>query len=644
MGAADMGWRTLKRPLRLYVAGVIVAGAAALVTSFPMTYPRPVLFALLLVAACVTSTWKVNLPIPVANGSTLSVSYAADLMALLLLGPPYAVVITVASAWTQCTFNVKCRYPMYRTAFSMAAEAITIVATGMAYMWFGGPSQPLAFSSLLIPLAAAIATSYFVNTALVAGAIALSTGRTPLHVWRDDFMWSAVSFMVAGIAGAAAAVVIAHGEQWRSLVLLVPVYLTYRTYRFFVARLEDQKRHVEEMRRLHEEALVALTQARDAERAKDQFLATVSHELRTPLNAILGWADMLRTGTLDGPRRERASSAIYDSARRQAQLVEELLDVARIMSGKLRLERSAVDLKQVVRAAADILQPAADAKRITLTVDVSRSIGAVHGDAARLQQVAWNLLANAVKFTPEGGSVRVALRPLGDTVELVVTDTGPGIPAAFLPFIFEPFRQADGSTTRLHGGLGLGLSIVKQLVEAHGGIVSAHSAGEGQGATFTVRMPMAAPRADQLLGADRSAPPALHVDAPSLEGLSVLVVDDDDGSRDVVRAHLESRNAVVLTAASAEEALDLVRRTHVDVLLADVAMPHEDGYALIRKLRTFTALNGTFIPAAALTAFARDEDRRQALEAGFQLHLAKPIDAHSLIAAVASLGKLNPVR
>ncbi len=675
-----LAWHVLPRIAQIYVTLVIVAGAAGLVAWLPRTYPEPILFASLLLLACVTSAWKVTLPLSLTSGSTLSVSYAADLMTLLLLGPQHAVIVAVAGAWMQCTFRVKRPYPVYRTGFSMAAEAITMVATGFAYLSLGGSPGLLDVSHLAKPLVGAIATYFFVNTGLVAAAISLSSGRTWWQVWHDEFVWSAPSFMVAGSAGALAAVVVDRGEHWKAVLLMAPVYMTYRTYQVFVGRLDDQKRHVAETQRLHQETLEALRQALNAERAlaeekerlavaladmtrleearnqlltrelaaraaaeeanqlKDQFLAVVSHELRTPLNAILGWAELLRDGRLPEVKRDRASHAIYDSAKRQAHLIDELLDVARIMSGKLRLERSTVDLTEIVSGAIDAVQPAIEAKNIDIVVDAAPSLSAIYGDGARLQQITWNLLSNAVKFTPEGGSVRIQLRKVGSVAEMVVADSGDGIPEHFLPYVFEPFRQADGSTTRPHAGLGLGLSIVKQLVEAHGGTVCAENREGGQGAVFIVRLPILNIVNRRPSVADSPARTAQIEE--SLGGLCVLVVDDDEESRHVVAAHLESCRAVVLTASSAAQALDVMHRQRVDVLLADIAMPGEDGYALMRKLR---ALDSSFatIPAAALTAFARDEDRQAAFKAGFQLHLTKPVEAGSLIAAVATLGKWN---
>jgi signal transduction histidine kinase/ActR/RegA family two-component response regulator len=672
-----LAWHVLPRAAQVYVAAVIIVGTAVFAAWLPDTYPDPGLFALLMGLACVTSAWKVTLPISLASGATLSVSYAADLMALLLLGPKAAVIVAVAGAWMQCTFRVKQSYPLYRTAFSMSAETITMVATGAVYVWLGGSPGRFDLTAIAKPLVGAIATYFCVNTGLVAAAIALSSARAWWQVWHDEFLWSAPSFMVAGSAGALAAVIIQRGRHWQGLLLMAPVYLTYRTYQIFVGRLEDQKRYVTETLQLHQETLGALRQAQNAEQAlaeekerlavtladmtsleqarklllerelearvtaeqanrlKDQFLAVVSHELRTPLNAILGWSDLLRSGKLDTPKRDRASRAIFDSAKRQAQLIDELLDVARIMSGKLRLERSTIDLTEIVNGAIAVVQPVVEARRIEIVVDGSQAISPMYGDGSRLQQVVWNLLSNAVKFTPEGGTVRVQVRASGSLAELVVADSGEGIPADFLPYVFEPFRQADASTTRPHPGLGLGLSIVKQLVEAHGGTIAAENGDRG-GAVFTVRLPILSVTPRRRASDNTAAPVVEHEE--SLSGLSVLVVDDDDESRHVVAAHLESCSAVVLTAASSAEALDLLQHHHVNVLLADIAMPGEDGYTFIRKLRALDVVTAA-IPAAALTAFAREEDRQEALKAGFQLHLSKPVDAGSLIAAVATLGR-----
>jgi len=651
--ADRLAWEALPWPAQCYVAFVMVAGAATLVAFFPVTFPRPVLLVALIVLACLTSLWKVNLPIATASGSTLSVSYAADLMALLLLGLQPAIIVAVAGVLMQCSYKVKKSYPLYRTLFSAAAEVLTMTATGIVYQQLGGSLRPLHMAVLARPLVGAIAAYFIVNTSLVAGAIALSSNRSFLTVWRDDFLWSSASFMVAGSAGAMAAVVVARGEHWKAVLLIAPVYLTYRTYEVFVGRLADQTRHMGEMRQLHQSTVEALAQAREAEhaeqaaraaaeranRSKDQFLAVVSHELRTPLNAILGWADMLRRGRLDETRRDRAFQSIYDSARRQAQLIDDLLDVSRIMAGTLRIEWTPVDLKTVVDDAVRAVQPAGDAKNVRITTEADSWLGFIQGDSARLEQVVANLLSNAVKFTPDSGTVHVQLKRVHDCVEVQVRDTGQGMSAEFLPYIFEPFRQADGSTTRVHGGLGLGLSIVKHLVEAHGGSVEAQSAGVGQGATVIARFPIDPACANESDRPVARAISAVSVETLSLDNVRVLVVDDDEESRLVVAEHLRRCRGVVFTATSAADAYDVLRRERVDVLLADIAMPGEDGYTLIRRVREGVVPTSASIPAAAITAFAREEDRLLAVRAGFQMHLAKPVDPDGLVAAVASLAR-----
>jgi signal transduction histidine kinase/ActR/RegA family two-component response regulator len=599
---------------------------------WPDAIPRPALFATLLVIGCVMSTWKVTLPIELSSGSTLSVSYAADLMALLLLGPRLAMIIAVVGVIAQCTVFVKQRYPVYRTIFSASAEAITMGATAFAYQSLGGSIGSGAFLELARPLVGAIGTYFCVNTGLVAAAIALSTHRSVWRVWRDDFLWSGASFMVAASAGACAAIVIDRGEIWVAVLMLAPVYVAYRTYQLFVGRLD-----------LLERERSARASAEQANRLKDQFLAIVSHELRTPLNAVLGWSDILRRGALGPERHERAFRAIYDSARRQAQLIDELLDVSRIMSGKLRLELSPeVDVQDTVARALEVVQPAADAKRIQIVTDARGAIGTICADGCRVQQIVWNLLTNAIKFSSDGGAIRIRIRREPTTVEISVTDGGQGISQDFLPHVFESFRQAEGATTRRQGGLGLGLSIVKHLVEAHGGSVKAESAGEGLGAAFVVRLPIVAMCATPAEAA--AAVQAARVDSPdepavSLAGLSVLVVDDDQESRAIVAEYLSGQHAVVLMAASASQAFDVLRRERVDVLLADIAMPEEDGYSLIRRIRAGAAGEAATIPAAALTSFARDEDRQHALEAGFHLHVAKPVDPRRLVQAIAALGR-----
>lgn len=376
-----------------------------------------------------------------------------------------------------------------------------------------------------------------------------------------------------------------------------------------------------------------------ANRTKDEFIATVSHELRTPISAVLGWARLLRTGRLDPAASARAVEVIERSATAQAQLVDDLLDVSRVERGELRLYVRPVDLLAVVEAAVEAVRPAATARGTSISVELDPAAGPVVGDPARLQQVTWNLLSNAIKFTPHGGHVDVRISRQGDHAALLVRDDGVGIAPDFIQHVFERFRQADSSRTRAFGGLGLGLSIVRHLVEAHGGTVEAASDGTGKGATFTVRLP---------IGTRNSQPPP-HVRAveaipapagralTGLDGVEVLVVDDDGDSLELVREALMQAGAAVRTARSAREALDALRQRAPAVLLSDIAMPDEDGYALIRKVRALPPDCGGKVRAAALTAFAFPEDREQALRAGFDEFLAKPIAPWELVEAVARL-------
>lgn len=384
--------------------------------------------------------------------------------------------------------------------------------------------------------------------------------------------------------------------------------------------------------------------AEEANRLKDEFLATVSHELRTPLNAILGYTTLLR-GADASAEQQRMLAAVERNARAQAQLIEDLLDISRMLAGKLRLDMLPTDLPGVVEAAIDTVRPAADVRSILL--DVALEPGAVvMGDAHRLQQIVWNLLSNAVKFTPKGGNVRVLLVVRDAAVEVTVTDTGIGIAAEFLPHVFERFRQADGGTTRAHAGLGLGLSIVRQLVELHGGTITVASEGKGQGATFTVRLPLAEPTSRP------SAPPRSHKSAttvgverpPELEGLDVLVVDDEADSAEMVSALLASCGAKVRIAHSASEAFEELGRESPDILLSDIGMPDEDGFSLIGRIRELAADAGGNVAAVALTAYARGEDRTRALRAGFDSHVPKPLEPAELLAVLASLASRRRVR
>ena len=382
-----------------------------------------------------------------------------------------------------------------------------------------------------------------------------------------------------------------------------------------------------------------------ASRMKDEFLATLSHELRTPLNAILGWSQLLKRDgheQIDPETLAEGLAVIERNARAQTQLIEDLLDMSRIISGKIRLDTQLVNPISFIEAAIETVKPAAEARGIRLQTVLDANAGPISGDPNRLQQVVWNLLSNAIKFTPRGGRVQVLLERVNSHVELSVSDTGQGISADFLPHVFERFRQADASTTRKHGGLGLGLAIVKQLVELHGGGIAAMSPGQGAGSTFTVSLPLAAVHRD--LGEPRREhprAPRLHgidLGCASLKGLKVLVVDDEPDARALIKRLLENCDALVTVAGSMAEALPLVESNRPDVLLSDIGMPDADGYELLRRVRALGQERGGNVPAVALTAFARSEDRTRALLAGFVVHVSKPVEPSELVATVASVG------
>lgn len=408
-----------------------------------------------------------------------------------------------------------------------------------------------------------------------------------------------------------------------------------------VAREAELQAQLEDRSRLLSNEKLARNEAERANRLKDEFLATISHELRNPLNAILGWAHMMRLGNLTPANVERAVETIYRNAKSQAQLVSDLLDVSRIISGKLRLDVRMIDLLQIVNAAVDSIRPAADAKNIHLQTMLDPAAGPISGDADRLQQVVWNLLTNAVKFTPKGGRIQVKVQRINSHVEIVVTDSGLGINHEFLPYVFDRFRQADASTTRVHGGLGLGLSIVHQLVDLHGGSVSVDSEGEGKGASFTVTLPFVGvvdnPKDVEAVHPAHSDELISFAGLPSLEGLKVLVVDDEEDTRELIREVLKKCGAEVITSPSVTGAMIALEQHKPDILISDLGMPDEDGYALISKVRALPAEQGGQIPAAALTAYARAEDRMRVLRSGFQFHLPKPVDSAELVTVVASL-------
>jgi signal transduction histidine kinase/ActR/RegA family two-component response regulator len=407
------------------------------------------------------------------------------------------------------------------------------------------------------------------------------------------------------------------------------------------ARLyEAAQKAAEERSRLLESERLARAEAERANAVKDDFLATLSHELRTPLNSILGWSQVLKEGASEADM-QRGFEAVERNARVQAQLIEDLLDMSRITAGTVRLDMQPVDPIPIIDAALDTVRPAAQAKLIRIETLLDPAAGPLYGDPGRLQQVVWNLLANAIKFTPKSGKVQVILERVNSHIEISVADTGIGIREEFLPYVFERFRQADASTTRKSGGLGLGLAIVKSLVELHGGAVRVRSGGEGNGTTFSVHLPLTVVHRTGFAG-ERLHPKtpqaeSAHFKHSDLAGLKVLVVDDEADARELIKHVLAACDAQVLTASSAEQAVAIVAAERPHVLVSDIGMPDADGYQLLRTVRALGPERGGNLPAIALTAFARSEDRTRALRAGFLVHVSKPVEPAELVASVASV-------
>lgn len=429
----------------------------------------------------------------------------------------------------------------------------------------------------------------------------------------------------------------------RSVVSAVQAAVRARSRQYQIRdQLQQLRAADEEKRQLLDREQAARGEAERASRIKDEFLATLSHELRTPLNAILGWAQLLTHGRHDPKTLDEGLDVIERNARVQTQIISDLLDMSRIISGKVRLDMQRVDPGALIQAAVDAVRPSAEIKGVDLRVLIDPLAGPVTGDPSRLQQVVWNLVSNSIKFTPPGGRIEVRLERVDSQVEIAVVDTGEGIDPAFLPHVFERFRQADASSTRNHGGLGLGLSIVKQLIEMHGGTIRAMSPGLGKGSTFTVLLPVRVTQEDDLEASALRHAAATGRDDDcrnvSLDGVTVLLVDDEPDARVLVKRVLEACNARVVTAGSASEALETIRTRLPDVIVSDIGMPNQDGYDFLRAARQL----GVKAPAIALTAFARAEDCLRSLHVGYQHHLSKPVEPAELIAIVAStVGRLG---
>ena len=640
---------------QVYMWSLVTAGAVIVLFSL---YQLPIhgldarfFFLCLMVGA----SSLIAIKIPKVSGR-ITVADTFVFLTLLLYGGAAAVLV---SALEGICATLKISKRPRTILFNSAILATSTFITATIVTWTMGSPVKIIENGFTANFFAAVSlialVQYMANTWLIAIEKSYKINESTWNTWRTYYLWTSVTYL-AGASAAGIIAILIKTYGFYAVVATVPIILiicfTYQTYlkniEASVAQTEAARLHVEELSRYigdlqrSEEArgqlLVRAERARaDAEaanRIKDEFLATLSHELRTPLTSLLGWSSVLRDGWRDEIVLSQGLDAIDRNARVQAQLIDDLLDVSRIVSGKLNLDVRPLDISSVTRAAINVVQPAADAKGIKLCYRSRPGLGAISADSARLQQIIWNLLSNAVKFTPRDGKIDVRVEQDGSNAKLTVRDTGQGIDPEFLPRVFDRFRQADSSTTRGFGGLGLGLAIVRHLAELHGGTVAAESEGVGKGATFSVTFPLLAVPADQLV---LSNPNEIYSANQSLDGLRVLLVDDDAEARQIISTVISRTGAEVKSCRSAGEAFSKLVEWRPDVLLSDIAMPDEDGYSFIGRVRKLPREKGGDTPAAALTAYARDEDRKQALAAGFQMHIPKPIVPGQLVWLIARL-------
>jgi signal transduction histidine kinase len=641
---------------QLYMWSLVTSGAAIVFTSLFDLSLRDLDERFILLCFMVMASSVVAIRIPSVTGR-ITVADTFIFLTLLLYGGAAAILVSALEG-VAATLIISKR--LRTVLFNSASLATSTFLTAAVLNWTIGPPINIianGFSEKFILAVCVMAlVQYIANTSLIAIEKAHKIKEPVWNTWRTYYLWTSVTYF-AGASAAGIIAILVKTYGFYAVLATVPIVIivcfTYQTYlkniEASLGQTEAARLHVEELSRYitelqrSEEArghlLVRAERARaDAEaanRIKDEFLATLSHELRTPLTSLLAWSSVLR----DAKDDERALlsegiEAIDRNARVQAQLIDDLLDVSRIVSGKLILDVKPLDISEVTLAAIDVVRPAADAKSMSIEYLSESGLGPISADSARLHQVVWNLLSNAVKFTPHGGRITVHVKQDGSHAKVTVRDTGQGIPPEFLPRVFDRFRQADSSTTRVFGGLGLGLAIVRHLVELHGGTVSAESDGVDKGATFSVTFPLLTDRREPTTLA---AAGEIGAGIRSLDGLRVLLVDDEPEARLIISTVIRRAGAQVEACACVSEALAKLLQWRPDVILSDIAMPEEDGYSFIGRVRSLSYEEGGETPAAALTAYAREEDRVRALAAGYQMHIAKPIDTNHLITIIARL-------
>ncbi|HJP95484.1 MAG TPA: ATP-binding protein [Pyrinomonadaceae bacterium] len=640
------------------MSSLISAGAAIVLISLYYLRLPDLDERFLILCLMTTASSLVAIKIPRVTGR-ITVADTFVFLTMLLYGGPAAILVSALEG-VAATLIISKRP---RTVlFNSAILATSTFFTAAVLQWtIGSPVDVIAkgFSNtFLLAICIMALVQYIANTSLITVEKAYKIRESAWNTWRTYYLWTSITYF-AGASAAGIIAILIRTYGFYAVIATVPIVLivcfTYQTYlkniEVSVAQTESARRHVEELSRYVSElqrseeargqlllrAERARSEAEAANRIKDEFLATLSHELRTPLTSLLAWSSVLVDSVNDKDMLIQGVEAIDRNARMQAQLIDDLLDVSRIVSGKLNLDVRPLDLALVTRAAINVVQPAADAKGVSLDFRAEPGLGAISADSARLQQVIWNLLSNAVKFTPQGGKITVRVAQDGSDARVTVQDTGQGIDREFLPRVFDRFRQADSSTTRAFGGLGLGLAIVRHLVELHGGTVSAESEGIGKGATFSATFPLRTDRGEPAMpvhGVETNGS-----DAKALEGLRVLLIDDESEARQVISVVLARRGADVKSCISAREAFTTLAEWRPDVILSDIAMPDEDGYSFMRRVRSLPRDKGGETPAAALTAYARDEDRSQAFAAGYQMHISKPIAASQLVTMVGKLAR-----
>ncbi|HEY3579373.1 MAG TPA: ATP-binding protein [Pyrinomonadaceae bacterium] len=639
----------------VYMWSLVIAGAAIVLGSLYSLPFRDLDLRFFFLCLMVMASSLVAIRIPRVSGR-ITVADTFVFLTMLLFGGAAAILMSALEGIAATLIiSKRPRTILFNSAILATSTFFTVAVLNLAI----GPPVHIVEKNFTGTFFFAICmmalVQYIANTTLIAIEKSSKIKESVWYTWRTYYLWTSVTYF----AGASAAGIIAitiNTYTFYAVVATVPIILiicfTYQTYLKNIEASEAQteaarthvlelSRYISELQRSEEarEQLLlraerARAEAEAANRIKDEFLATLSHELRTPLTSLLGWSSVLREARRDEKVLNQGLDAIDRNARVQAQLIDDLLDVSRIVSGKLHLDVRPLDIGSVARAAINVVQPAADAKGITLDYWAQPGLGAISADSARLQQIVWNLLSNAVKFTPHGGKIQVRVEQDDANATVTVSDTGQGIDAEFLPRVFDRFRQADSSTTRSFGGLGLGLAIVRHLVELHGGTVSARSDGVGKGATFSASFPLLTERAQPI--AVQSS--EIHAsESRSLDGLRVLLVDDEVETRQIISTVVERTGAEVKTCTSAREALTELVAWRPHVILSDIAMPDEDGYSFINRVRSLPQHQGGTTPAAALTAYARDEDRKLALDAGYQMHIAKPIGAGQLVTLIAKL-------